>query len=121
MFFEGLINLQLPFILISSGISSGLYLLFLFFNIDQPNDLPASTSLDQQSFSIEITKENSNQDYIISLHEYYNQIYITAELAKPNSPLPNSKTRPPIECRSFKQPYTFQFAQASFCRPPPHC
>ena len=120
MFFEGLINLQLPFILISSGISSGLYLLFLFFNIGQPADLPIANT-DEITIKVELTNNQSDQDHIISLHQYYNQNFIDAELVKPNSQLPDKLNKPPIECRSFKHAYSFHFAQASFSRPPPSC
>ncbi len=119
MFFEGLINMQLPFILISSGISSGLYLLFLFFNIGQTTDVPVSNN-DKISYNIEVTTDdNSNQDCVISIHEYYNQNYINTELKKFNPKLSENLIKPPLECRSFKPAYSFHFAQASFSRPPP--
>ncbi len=117
--FEGLIQLQLPFILISSGISSGLYLLFLFFNIGQPNE-QISSKIDQESFTIEIAPDSHEQHSQISLYDYYNQLIIGAEQIKINSQH-QIKENKPIKCRSFQRAYSFHFAQASFSRPPPSC
>lgn len=117
--FEGLIQLQLPFILISSGISSGLYLLFLFFNIGQPTD-QISSKIDQDTFSIEISSDTQVQNYEITLHDYYQQLVIGNETST-NSLKLHAKEIRPIKCRSFQRAYSFHFAQASYCRPPPSC
>lgn len=111
--------MQLPFILISSGISSGLYLLFLFFNIGQPTQ--AQSHIEKESFTIEITKENLNQHRdFITLYDYYHPSAGAADQVKPIDPSQIEEFRP-IKFRSFRFAYSFHFAEASFGRPPPSC
>ncbi len=117
--FEGLIQLQLPFILISSGISSGLYLLFLFFNIGQPTE-QIESKINSDAFTLEVSSDTHNQDYEISFQDYYNQLIIGTKKINNNLEL-QVKENKPIKCRSFQRAYSFHFAQASFCRPPPTC
>ena len=117
--FEGLIQLQLPFILISSGISSGLYLLFLFFNIGQATTEQPHSKIDRESFTIEITTDDQSKQ-TANLFDYYS--YTTLNLSNNHiTPEPQIIESSPIKCRSFWRPYSFQFAQASFSRPPPSC
>lgn len=112
--------MQLPFILISSGISSGLYLLFLFFNIGQPN-VQSNPSIEKEAFTIEISKDYSNHDRdFITLYDYYNQSTIVADQIEPIDPSQIEEFRP-IKFRSFRFAYSFHFAEASFGRPPPSC
>ena len=112
--------MQLPFILISSGISSGLYLLFLFFNIGQPT-VQSNPKIEKDSFTIEITKDNLNQDRdFITLYDYYNQSVSVADQVEPIDPSQIEEFRP-IKFRSFRFAYSFHFAEASFGRPPPFC
>ncbi len=119
MFADGLINMQLPFILISSGISAGLYLLFLFFNIGQPTI--ETQHIDQQKeFSIELAEQFSDQTVNTNLIHYFNTAYIVAENDNDLSSV-ESEADKPLKFRSFKFAYSFQFAQASYNRPPPSC
>jgi len=119
--FEGLIQMQLPFILISSGISSGLYLLFLFFNIGQPT-VQSNHNIEKEAFTIEISKDNLNQDRdFITLYDYSIQSVVSAaDLVEPIDPSQIEEFRP-IKFRSFRFAYSFHFAEASFGRPPPFC
>ena len=112
--------MQLPFILISSGISSGLYLLFLFFNIGQPA-VPVNPTIEKEAFTIEISKDNSNQDHdFITLYDYYNQSASATHQVEPIDPSQIEKFGP-IKFRSFRFAHSFHFAEASFGRPPPSC
>ena len=117
--FEGLIQLQLPFILISSGISSGLYLLFLFFNIGQATEQPQS-KIHNEAFTIEIASETQDQQAQNTLYDYLSYTYISVT-SNQVIPKPHLKEIRPIKCRSFWRAYSFQFAQASYSRPPPVC
>ena len=117
MFFEGLIQMQLPFILISSGISSGLYLLFLFFNIGQPTEQTVQNN-DRESYAIELSVKNTDPDQENTLYNYFNYSFVSAEQLNLFETLQIEKTRP-IKFRSFKFAYLFQFAESSYCRPPP--
>lgn len=112
--------MQLPFILISSGISSGLYLLFLFFNIGQPN-VQSNASIEKEAFTIEVTKDHFNQDRDLNtLYDYYNHPALVADQVEPIDPSQIEEFRP-IKFCSFRFAYSFHFAEASFGRPPPSC
>lgn len=115
--FEGIINLQLPFMLISSGISSVLYLVFLFFNMGHPK--PQEMAQDNHQISIEESKEtiaDTSKDF--QYKDYFSQ---KNKQNKQSLQVDDGFSLRLTQFRhcKFKHTYSFQFAGASFSRPPP--
>ncbi len=118
--FEGIVNLQLPFMLISSGVSSVLYLIFLFINIGYPK----SEEIAQDEHQI-ILEEESN----ISDSEHDNsQIDILDYLSDKKTQTSESlqvedcfslRLLTTIRHCNLKHTYSCLFAGASYSRPPP--
>lgn len=115
--FEGIINLQLPFMLISSGVSSVLYLIFLFFNLGHPS--PEEMAQDNHQITIEEsseTKADSSEDF--QYEDYFTQkntlnkqsLYVDAGFSLRLTQFRHYK---------FRHTYSMHFAGASFSRPPP--
>ncbi len=115
--FEGIINLQLPFMLISSGISSVLYLIFLFFNMGHPK--PEEMAQDNHQITIETKSENladASDDF--QYNDYFSQKDIkNAQFLQVDDGFSLRLTK--IRHCKFRHTYSFQFAGASFSRPPP--
>lgn len=116
--FEGIVSLQLPFMLISSGVSSILYLIFLFFNTGHPK----AEEVAQQEDDYQITIEESSEALADTSENFQFEDYFTAKDTEEIKPLHVdsfilrlTKTR---HCK-FKHTYSMHFAGASFSRPPP--
>jgi len=115
--FEGIINLQLPFMLISSGISSVLYLIFLFFNMGHPK--PEEIAQNNHQITIEESSENiadASDDF--QYEDYFSQKDIQNEQ---NLRVDDGFSLRLTQFRHciFRHTYSIQFAGASFSRPPP--
>ncbi len=119
MFFEGLFQMQLPFIIISSGISSGVYLLFLFLNIGQAKD-NLNLAIENNDHNIELSDQSIDVSSEISLLDFYCDHLIVDTYSYSFNPAIYVKKKPD-RYRSFKFTYSLQFANASYCRPPPTC
>ena len=115
--FEGIINLQLPFMLISSGVSSVLYLVFLFFNMGHPK--PEEMAQDNHQITIEESSENiADTSDEFQYEDYFSQKNIQNKQSlrvDDGFSLRLTKIR---HCK-FRHTYSIQFAGASFSRPPP--
>ena len=116
--FEGIINLQLPFMLISSGVSSVLYLIFLFFNIGHPKPDEIAQTDDHQVLIEESSETIADVSDDFQFEDYFadKDFRKTQTLQVEDSfSLRLTKIR---HCK-FKHAYSVQFAGASFSRPPP--
>lgn len=116
--FEGIINLQLPFMLISSGVSSLLYLIFLFFNMGHPKS--EEMAQDNQQIIIEKSSDSSvdASDNDFQYEDYFSQKDIQNKQRLQigyGFSLRFTKIR---HCK-IKHTYSVQFSGASFSRPPP--
>lgn len=109
--------MQLPFIIISSGISSGVYLLFLFLNIGQAKD-HLSLAVENIDHNIELSVQSIDliSDSEINLLDFYSDNLITDTYSFSFNPAIYVKKKPK-RYRSFKFTYSLQFANASYSRP----
>ncbi len=115
--FEGIINLQLPFMLISSGVSSVLYLIFLFFNMGHPK--PEEMAQDNHQITIEeSSKTIADVSDDFQYKDYFSQ---KNKQNKQSLQVDDSFSLRLTQFRhcKFKHTYSIQFAGASFSRPPP--
>jgi hypothetical protein len=116
--FEGIINLQLPFMLISSGISSVLYLIFLFINITYPK--PEEIATNDHKITVEenqqIVTRTNDSDFDYSDYFKHKDFTQAQTLEVENNFCLHLLT---IRLCDLKYIYSCPFAKVNFARPPP--